>query len=69
MKYAETRTLKSGETVIWPKGANDSPTESIGKVVNASKYEAKHILWDDAQKTYLTDDSAMEFVKRYVHLS
>jgi hypothetical protein len=63
------KTCKIGQLVIWPKGANDNPVESIGKVVNASKYEAKHILWSDQQKTYLTDDAAMEYVKQYVHLN
>ncbi len=63
MKYTETKTLKAGERVIWPEGANENK-ECAGLVVGASKYESKHILWVDGQKTYLNDDAAMEFVQR-----
>jgi hypothetical protein len=59
----EAKTLKPGDTVIWPEGARGCK-EARGVVKYDAQVDSFYVEWVDGQLTYLHDKNAVKYIRR-----
>lgn len=62
MTLTQAKSLKVGDQVLWPSGANGC-TSAKG-MVEFGEYLNLCVLWEDGQRTYLHDENAVKYIQR-----